>query len=123
MSTQPAELTVYYDGACPLCLKEIGLMRQLDRKRGRILFEDVSPPDAAPSCGIDRKALMARFHAKLPDGSVVDGAQAFTEAWGRISGLFWLRPIGRFGPTRWLLNFAYAGFLKIRPFLQQRLKR
>ena len=32
-----APVKVWYDGACPLCLREIALMRRLDR-RGRISF-------------------------------------------------------------------------------------
>ena len=35
-----AKLTVWHDGACPLCRREIALMRQLDR-RGTIEFIDV----------------------------------------------------------------------------------
>ena len=31
----PALVTVWFDGACPLCLREIALMRRLD-KRGAI---------------------------------------------------------------------------------------
>jgi predicted DCC family thiol-disulfide oxidoreductase YuxK len=39
-------LTVWFDGGCPLCRREIALMRRLDR-RGRIDFVDVAD-DAAP---------------------------------------------------------------------------
>ena len=112
------QLTVFYDGACPMCRREIALMRRLDR-RARIDFEDVSPPDAAPSCPIDRDVLMARFHARLPSGETVSGARAFTEAWSRIPWLIWLRPLGRFPPTRGFLDLLYRGFLKIRPAIQR----
>lgn len=118
MASTPS-LTVFYDGACPLCLREIGLLRRLDGRRGRINFEDVSQPDAAPSCLIEREVLMARFHARLPSGEIVSGARAFTEAWSRIPYFIWLRPIGRFAPTRGALNLIYRGFLKIRPGLQR----
>ena len=113
------QLTVYFDGACPLCLREIGLLRRLDRKRDRIRFEDVSPPDASPSCPVGRQELMARFHVKLASGEIVSGARAFTEAWSRIPWLIWLRPVGHFGPTRAVLDLLYRGFLKIRPRLQK----
>ena len=55
------KLEVWYDGACPLCTREIALMRRLDR-RGAIDFVDVSTPGG--SCPIDRKALLERFHAR-----------------------------------------------------------
>jgi predicted DCC family thiol-disulfide oxidoreductase YuxK len=35
----PTRVTVWYDGACPLCLAEIGLVRRLDRA-GAIAFVD-----------------------------------------------------------------------------------
>jgi len=116
MKSDP-DVTVFYDGACPLCLKEIGLLRRFARVDA-ICFEDVSPSDAAPSCDISRSRLMARFHARLPDGSVVEGARAFTEAWSRVPWLVWLRPLGRNAASRWLLDRLYDGFLKIRPGLQ-----
>ncbi|MBD0427883.1 thiol-disulfide oxidoreductase DCC family protein [Aquisalinus flavus] len=115
--TKASRITVFYDGACPLCVREIGLLRKLART-GAIDFEDVSPPDAAPSCDIARTSLMARFHARLTNGSVVQGAQAFTEAWSKVPWLVWLRPLGRNMASRWLLDRVYDCFLKLRPGLQ-----
>ncbi|WOI53364.1 DUF393 domain-containing protein [Parvularcula sp. LCG005] len=112
-------VTVYFDGACPLCRKEIALLRRMEKGRGRLVFEDVAPPDATPSCAIDRQRLLARFHVRLPDGEMVEGARAFTEAWSRVRGLGWLAPVGRFAPTRRLLDGVYAVFLKVRPTLQR----
>ena len=67
-------VTIWYDGACPLCIREIALMRRLDR-RSAIAFVDVAPQDAA--CPIDRTLLLARFHAREGDGPILDGAAAF----------------------------------------------
>ena len=50
-------LTVWHDGDCPLCRREIAIMRRLDR-RGAIEFVDATSPDA--TCPIDRRALLAR---------------------------------------------------------------
>ena len=117
----PDKLTVYYDGACPMCIREIALLRRLDQRRALIVFENIAPVDAVPSCDISKTKLLARFHARLPDGRMVEGAQAFTEAWSQVPWLIWMRPLGRFVPTRWLMNRVYDGFLKIRPALQKRL--
>jgi len=116
------KLTVFYDGACPLCVREIALLRRLDR-RERIVFENVAEPGAAEACPVDRERLLARFHVRLQDGRLVDGARAFTEAWAQIPGLGILRHLGRFGPSRKLLDFAYARFLRIRPALQAMARR
>lgn len=117
-----ARLTVFYDGACPLCVREIGLLRRLEKGR-RVDYLDVSPPDAAEFCPIPQKQLMARFTVRRANGELVSGAQAFTEVWSQIPLFIWLRPLGRFAPTRWLLDVIYSGFLKIRPALQRWVKR
>lgn len=107
---------VWYDGACPLCLREIALMRRLDR-RGAISFVDVSDRDD-PSCPIDRSELLARFHAE-ENGKVVSGAAAFAAMWRAIPVL---RPLGLLARNRLILGLlerAYVQFLKVRPRLQK----
>lgn len=109
---------VWFDGACPLCLREIALLRRLDR-RGSITFVDVAA-GADPSCPIDRAQLLARFHAE-EDGVVLSGAAAFAAMWRAIP---LLRPFGlaaRHPAALRLLEAAYVRFLKIRPHLQRLL--
>jgi predicted DCC family thiol-disulfide oxidoreductase YuxK len=107
---------VWYDGACPLCRREIALMRRLDR-RGAIAFVDVAT-GADPACPIDRASLLARFHAE-EEGVVHDGAAAFAAMWRAIP---LLRPLGLAARNRTvlaLLEAAYVRFLKARPHLQR----
>ena len=109
-------LKVWYDGACPLCLREIALMRRLDR-RGAITFVDVAA-DADPSCPVDRAALLARFHAE-DNGEIVSGAAAFAAMWRAIP---LLRPLGLLARNPMVLRVleaAYLRFLIIRPRLQR----
>ncbi len=115
----PAAVTVWYDGACPLCLREIALMRRL-APAGRIAFIDVAPPDSV--CPIDRSLLLARFHAQEAGGPVVDGAAAFAAMWRAIP---LLRPLGLVARRRWVLRgleWLYRRFLVVRPWLQRRLR-
>lgn len=111
-----AQLKVWYDGACPLCLREIALMRRLDR-RGRITFVDVAE-GADPSCPVDRSELLARFHAE-EEGRILSGAAAFAAMWRAIPVL---RPLGLLARNRAvlrLLEAAYGRFLRVRPRLQR----
>ncbi|MEO0419191.1 MAG: DUF393 domain-containing protein [Pseudomonadota bacterium] len=111
-----SNVTVWYDGACPLCLREIGLMRRLDR-RGAIDFVDVSD-SADPTCPIDQSELLARFHA-AENGKILSGAAAFAAMWRAIPVL---RPLGVIARNRLVLNLlerAYIHFLKVRPRLQK----
>jgi predicted DCC family thiol-disulfide oxidoreductase YuxK len=115
MSRRDEQLTVWYDGACPLCVREIALMRRLDG-RGAISFVDVTLESAA--CPLERGLLLSRLHAKEPGGDVLSGAAAFAAMWREIP---LLRPFGlaaRLPPLLWLLEQLYRIFLRIRPGLQ-----
>lgn len=114
------ELLVWFDGDCPLCRREIALMRRLDRKRV-IQFIDVSRGGPA-DCPIDRAALLARFHAR-EDGRVLSGAAAFAAMWRAIPAL---RPLGwlaRHRAVLAILEQAYLQFLRVRPRLQRLARR
>ncbi len=83
-----SNLIVWHDGGCPLCRREIALMRRLDR-RGSIQFIDVTTAQEA-ACPIDPAVLLMRFHAS-EDGVLLSGAAAFAAMWRAIP---LLRPLG-----------------------------
>lgn len=112
-------LEVWFDGDCPLCRREIALMRRLDR-RGAIIFTDVA--DGQGACPIDRQALLARFHAR-EDGVLLSGAAAFAAMWRAIP---LLRPLGLAARNTLVLRGLerlYLAFLRVRPALKRRLRR
>jgi predicted DCC family thiol-disulfide oxidoreductase YuxK len=114
-----AQVTVWFDGDCPLCRREIALMRRLDR-RGAIDFVDIASGQGA--CPIDRADLLARFHAS-ENGRLVSGAEAFAAMWRAVPVL---SPIGHLARNRvflGLLERLYLGFLRVRPGLQGLLRR
>ena len=76
-------VTVWYDGDCPLCSREIAWLRRLDR-RGGIDFVNLA---AGGSCPMDRATLLERFHAREADGPLVSGAAAFAAMWRAIRSL------------------------------------
>lgn len=110
-----SRVTVWYDASCPLCRREIALMRRLDRA-GRISFVDVSDP--AQACPIDRAAMLARFHAR-ENGRMVSGAAAFGAMWRAIPLLWPLGILARLPGAERLLDRAYGLFLAVRPRLQR----
>ena len=110
-----AAVTVWFDGACPLCVREIALMRRLDR-RGRIDFVEARE---AQGCPVDTDTLLARFHAQEADGPIVSGAAAFAAMWRAIPSLRPLGLLARSRPVLWLLERLYLVFLRARPALQR----
>ena len=109
------KLVVWYDGGCPLCTREIAMMRRLDRRRA-IDFVDVASGDA--TCPIDRTTLLARFHA-AENGTMLSGAAAFAAMWRAIP---FLRPLGLAARHPWVMAWlerSYVRFLKVRPYLKK----
>jgi len=113
-----APLTVWYDGACPLCLREIAWMRRLDRK-GAIHFVDLT--DAGQACPLDRRLMLERFHVRQGD-RIYSGAAGFAAMWRAIPALRPLGELARWAPVLWALEQAYRGFLTVRPVLQRWLR-
>jgi predicted DCC family thiol-disulfide oxidoreductase YuxK len=108
-------VTVWYDGDCPLCLREIRLMRRLDRKQA-IRFLDVHE---GRDCPLAPERLLERFHAQEQDGPLLSGAAAFAAMWRAIP---LLRPLGlaaRWQPLQAVLERLYLLFLRARPTLQR----
>jgi predicted DCC family thiol-disulfide oxidoreductase YuxK len=118
----PGALTVMYDGACPLCRREIALYRGLPADV-RVDFEDVSDPAVPVPLGADRTALLARFHVRTADGRWLDGARAFVALWAVMPGWRWLARLGRLPGAAVAMEAAYRGFLRVRPAMQWLARR
>jgi predicted DCC family thiol-disulfide oxidoreductase YuxK len=111
-----ASVSVWFDGSCPLCAREIALMKRLD-KRGAIEFIDVVGSENV-DCPVNKTELLARFHAR-ENGQLLSGASAFAAMWRAIPIL---RPIGLLAHIPFvlaLLERAYVAFLRFRPKLQR----
>lgn len=123
-------LKVWWDSACPLCTREINLMKSLDSEN-RISFIPITkatstnelPTSIDSTCPIDKKTLLARFHAQEQGQDIVDGAAAFAAMWRQIPRLRWLGNAARNGVVLWVLERVYRGFLVVRPGLQWVLRR
>ena len=110
-------LTVMFDGACPLCRREIAMYQSLAPLQA-VEWRDVSTDHAGLSPQ-DQARYMARFHVQLQDGRMVSGAAAFVALWLVMPGWRWLGRIARLPGVTPALELAYRGFLKLRPSLQR----
>lgn len=117
----PAEacgaLTVMYDGACPLCRREIGLYQSLTPLEN-VAWLDVSEATAHMNPA-DQARYMARFHVRQKDGQLLSGAAAFVALWLTMPGWRWLGRFGRLPGVTPMLELMYRGFLHLRPHLQR----
>lgn len=94
-------------------------MRRLDWRK---LIEFVDVADEETSCPIDRRKLLSRFHAR-ENGVMLSGAAAFAAMWRAIP---LLRPLGLLAQNRVILAMLeklYLAFLRVRPSLQNLLRK
>lgn len=110
-------LTVLYDGACPLCRREIGIYRGL-QPRTSVCFADVADPTQPLPSGTTREQLLSRFHVRDSDGGLRSGAEAFLALWALLPGWRWLARIGSVPGVPWAMERVYRLFLRVRPMLQ-----
>jgi predicted DCC family thiol-disulfide oxidoreductase YuxK len=109
------DLTVFYDGSCPLCRREIGFYRRCKGAQ-TVRWEDVSLASPSELEGLSRAQAMARFQVRRADGSIVSGGRAFAALWLALPGF---RPFGLLAyRNTWLLDRAYEQFLRIRPLIR-----
>ena len=118
MTTQP--VTVYFDGACHLCSREIEHYRSKDTE-GKLCLVDISHPtfDAA-ALGLDSQLVQKFMHVRLPNGTLVTGVDAFVAIWNVLPGYSGLSRIAKLPGMNVLLRGGYRGFAAIRPFLPKR---
>ena len=107
------DIEVYYDGACPMCAREIAMLRRLDRQ-GRIRFVDIAAPGFdATALGTTQGALMARIHGRLPDGTLIDGVEVFRRLYAAV-GFGPAVALTRLPGVSQALDVAYDWFAKRR---------
>lgn len=109
-------LTLYYDGACPLCAREIRLLRR-HASATRLQLVDIAAAgfDPAP-LGLSQVQLQARLHARFADGRWVSGLDATFWSWCAAGLGRWAAPL-RWPLLRPLLELAYRLFCRLRPQL------
>lgn len=117
MHTLPAwPLTLYYDGDCPLCAREIAALRRRADPQRLQLVDIAAPGFASAPDEPERATLQARLHARFADGQWVSGLDATYWSW-RAAGFERLALLLRWHWLRRLLEPGYRLFCRLRPHL------
>ncbi|KFN42836.1 thiol-disulfide oxidoreductase DCC family protein [Arenimonas oryziterrae] len=97
-------LTIYYDAHCPLCVKELGAIKDYDR-HDRLRLVDCSGAEFddpfARRAGIGAEQMMRSIHARDEAGQWFTGVDVFVlayrqagiESMARLWSHPWLRPL------------------------------
>ena len=110
-------LTVYYDGACPICLREVGMYQSL-KGAEFIKWVNLRKLDGEVLPGVTKRNALLRLHAVDYKGNIYVGGAAFAAIWRMLPKFRILGALCTRWPFRTLLDYLYRLFLIIRPSLQ-----
>jgi len=104
---------IFYDGACPLCRREMEMWKRKDH-RGRVRFTDIADPAFNPATtGLTFDQLMAELHGRLVTGQVTRGVETFRQLLLAL-GYRWPVKLSRWPGVRQLLDIGYGIFARNR---------
>lgn len=106
-------LTVFYDGACPVCSLEIDNLGRRCRS-GELTLVDISAVGfEAGRHGFDARNLDAEIHAVAADGALLRGMDALRAAYA-AAGVGWVLRWTALRPVRAAFDAAYRVFARHR---------
>lgn len=107
--------TIYYDGGCPVCSKEISTYRKANGA-DKLSWIDASEADCQTlGADLEPDLAMVKMHVRDESGNLISGAAAFAAIWQRLPRTRWLGRLLGTAPALFVLEPAYRLFLKIRP--------
>uniref|UniRef100_A0ACD5Z0N8 Uncharacterized protein n=1 Tax=Avena sativa TaxID=4498 RepID=A0ACD5Z0N8_AVESA len=114
-SSQNWRIKMLYDGECPLCMREVNMLRERNKSYGAINFVDISSKDysAKDNHGLDYETAMGRIHAILSDGTIVTDVEAFRRLYEEV-GLGWVYAVTKYEPVATIANAVYGVWAKYR---------
>lgn len=110
---QSSALIIFYDGGCPLCVKEMRHLKRLDHD-GAIQFENVNKSDFRERYpNVDIEKANRYLHGQKRSGDMVYGLDVTHEAWSLVGKGWMIAPL-RWPVIRWFADKAYLFFARHR---------
>ena len=115
-------LTLYYDGDCPLCAREIDWLRRR-ADSAKLQLADIRASDFdSKALGYSMAQLQNLLHARFADGQWVTGLDATYWSWTAAGHIWLARPLA-WRSLRPALDGLYQLFCRLRPGLAAPPKR
>lgn len=107
------KLTLFYDGMCPLCQKEMKHLVKYNTQ-GNLSFVDIMEPGFSEQYPeLDWDALNNRIHGKTDQGDIITGLDVTYLAW-KLVGKGWVYAPTRWPIIRWFADRLYNIFARHR---------
>ena len=108
-----AELTIFYDGGCPLCVSEMRHLSQLDREQ-KIRLENIYADDFSQRFPhINQQQADRILHGQLASGELIYALDVTYEAWSLVGKRHWVAPL-RWPLVKQVAHLFYLVFARYR---------
>jgi len=113
MSEHSSKLIIFFDGGCPLCVKEMRHLRKLDEKR-QITFENITETDFNQRYpAVDVTKANQYLHGQVSSGEMIYGLDVTHAAWSLVGKGWVIAPL-RWPVIRCFADKAYLFFARNR---------
>jgi predicted DCC family thiol-disulfide oxidoreductase YuxK len=115
------KIKLLFDGACPLCVREVNFLKRKDGDRHLIKFVDIAAEDydSTDNANIDFETAMGRIHAILPNGEIVRDVEVFRQIYD-ILGIGWIYAVTKLPIVGRLADLLYGVWADYRLLLTGR---
>ncbi|KAI3761348.1 hypothetical protein L1987_51761 [Smallanthus sonchifolius] len=109
------KVKMLYDGDCPLCMREVNMLKERNKNYNAINFVDIGSDDYSPedNQGLDYETAMGKIHAIMSDGTIVTNVEAFRKLYEAV-GLGWVYAITKYEPVATIADAVYGVWAKYR---------
>ena len=107
-------LTVYYDGKCGLCRREIEYYKRVAPADRFVWLDIATDPAGLADLGITQSDALRRLHARDASGTMFVGVAAFIAIWQGLNYWRYLAMIINLPLLQPLAAFAYDRFADYR---------
>jgi predicted DCC family thiol-disulfide oxidoreductase YuxK len=115
-----AELTIFYDGGCPLCAAEMRHLNSLN-SAGKLAFENIYATDfGARFPHIDQSEADRILHGQLANGELIFGLDVTFNAWVLVGKRKWVA-ILRWPIIKHIADVSYLFFARHRYLISRLL--
>ena len=115
-----SKVTIYYDGQCHLCSREIDHYKTFPTA-DRVIWKDIADPRFdAQAEGRSLEEFNRAIHLKRTSGEFVVGVDAFLELWEALDRFGGLAKIMNSKLGRPVFDLGYAAFARLRVYLPKR---
>jgi predicted DCC family thiol-disulfide oxidoreductase YuxK len=108
-------IKLLYDGKCPLCQREVCFLSEKDADKGLVEFIDITDDNYSSTAngGVEFADGMARIHAILPDGRVIQNVEVFRQIYQAL-GMGWIYSWTKLPIIKFMVDTIYAIWANLR---------